>query len=351
MKAGSKLVAKAAFRDAEKTRQFLLKGNLFDKSREIGRDSTHVYFPVLRKFRPSAGCQIVERELEGREERGDWKQMLIDGNILSPKESSLLVSAFDGMGDIAVMEMPSELALKEKQIAKAFLKTHTQFKVVAKKTSAVKGEFRVKGLRVIAGENRLATTYRENGCSFQIDLGRVYFSPRLSFERQRIARQVKRGEKVLALFAGAGFYPIIIAKTHRKCKIVAIELNPIAVKYMKDNVQLNKMGPQIEVLEGDVNAILKKPRFRRMASRAIMPLPHSAFEFLEATIRACKKNATIHFYYIPHEDGEDALAGAKEKIAIACRRLGRKCRIVSRRTVKTYAPHVDEVVLDFKLLN
>jgi len=347
----SMLAARAAFKDAERIRRFLLDRGLFAKDRAIGRDANCVFFPVKEKFKPPGGCQLVERALEVRSPRMDWKKSLVERGILAPDEAGLLVSSFDGMGDIAVMEIPRRLERKEKHIAAAFLKAHTQFKVVAKKTSAVKGKYRVKGLKVIAGEKRLITAYKESGCTFKIDLGRVYFSPRLSFERERISRQVRKGEKVLALFAGAGFYPIIIAKRQPKCEIVAIELNPIATKYMRENILANKAQSQICALEGDVGMILKGRKYARWATRIIMPLPHSAYEFLDAALHAAAKNALIHFYYIPHGDGEDALLGARKRIARACKINWRKFRVVSSRIVKTYAPHVDEVVVDFKLTN
>ena len=345
------LALKVSFKDAEKMRRLLIEKALFDSKFEIAKDTDSIYFPIVKKFAIPEGSIIVSKALALREGKKDWKGILIERKILTKKDSQEMASSFDSMGGIAVMEIPDGLTHKERKIGAIFLECHPNFKTVAKKTSAVKGEFRVKGLKVIAGKKSLVTTYKESGGTFEIDLGKVYFSPRLSFERERIASQVRKGENVLALFAGAGFYPVIIAKKQPKCKIVAIELNPIGVKFMEKNVRSNKVENQIKVIEGDVKKVLLKPKFKGWASRAIMPLPHLAHEFLGDAINSTAKNGIIHFYHIPKGEMPDAFGDAGKKVFAACKKAGRKFRIISRRVVKTYAPHVDEVVVDFKLTN
>jgi tRNA (guanine37-N1)-methyltransferase len=345
------LALKVVFVDAEFAKQFLMANGLYDHRFRIARDSSHIYFPLIKRAKFPFKSQIVNIQLEESGGRKDWKELLLERHVLNKKDLGEFVKSYDAMGDIAVIEMPIELEKKEREIAKVLLETHSNLKVVAKKTTGVLGEFRVKGLKVIAGEKRLITIYRENGCNFKIDLSKVYFSPRLSFERDRIARQVKKGEKVLALFAGAGFYPIIIAKKQKKCEIVAIELNPVGVKYMEENIKLNKMAGRINALEGDVLPILKKAKFKRWATRAIMPLPHTGYEYLGKVIGACRKNAIIHFYYIPKDKADDAFKEAVGKVRQACNNSGRKFKVILKREVKTYAPHIPEVVIDFKLLS
>ena len=64
------------------------------------------------------------------------------------------------------------------------------------------GELRIRELEWIAGEKKTKATYRESGCVFNVDLSKVYFSPRLSFERMRIAKQVNADEVIINMFAG-----------------------------------------------------------------------------------------------------------------------------------------------------
>ncbi len=282
---------------------------------------------------------------------GSFREEALRCRIVTRREAEGMVGSFDLMGDIAVIDVPKALRKKEGKLGNLLLKLHKNLRTVARKGSEISGKYRIRKLKVIAGEKSLVASYRENGCAFRIDLGKVYFSPRQSFERERIALQVQRKERVLALFAGAGFYPIEIAKKQPDCEITAIELNPVAVKYLEDNARANKAGLAIRIIKGDVKKILRKSEFRKWATRAIMPLPHTAHRFLEPAINACKKGAMIHFYHIPEGKCEDAFKDAEEKIKLACKRCKRKSKIAFKRIVKTYAPHLDEVVVDFKLLD
>ena len=69
-----------------------------------------------------------------------------------------------------------------------------------------------------------------------VDVEKTYFSPRLSFEHQRIASLVKRNETVVNMFAGVGCFSIIIAKTVSPVKVYSIDVNPTAVECMEKNV-------------------------------------------------------------------------------------------------------------------
>ncbi|MBI5225062.1 class I SAM-dependent methyltransferase family protein [Candidatus Micrarchaeota archaeon] len=345
------LALKVEFKYAEIAKLALIEKGLMDKNYELKKDAKHIYFPITGKAELDFPNKIVQMNFDKRENREDWKSKLVGDKSLTQKQAELMVKSFDVMGDIAIIEIPEELEKAKKRIADALLKMHSNLKVVAKKGSEVSGKFRVRKLEVLAGENRTETVYRESGCAFEIDLAKVYYSPRLSFERERIAKKVKKGETVLALFAGAGFFPIVICKYQPKCKIVAVELNPVAVKYMEKNIARNKMETSIKPILGDVKKVLGGKKFRRWANRTTLPLPHSAYEFLAEILDSMKKGGIVHFYYIPKTKVESAFKEAIVKIKKACNEKKRKFKVVYKRIVKTYAPHVDEVVIDFKLLN
>src|SRR3989344_2273513 len=57
------------------------------------------------------------------------------------------------------------------------------------------------------------------------------------FERQRIAKQVKPNEIIIDMFAGIGYFSLGLKKAK---KVYAIEKNPLAYKYLKENILLNK---------------------------------------------------------------------------------------------------------------
>ncbi len=161
-------------------------------------------------------------------------------SVLTPKELKLLVSGFDSLGTMAIIEIPKGLEKKEKRIAKAVLESNPRFKTVAKKAGAHKGRFRIEPVKILAGKKSLVADYRESGSRFRIHVGKTFFSPRLSAERLRIAKLIKPSETIGAFFCGVGPFPIVFAKNSEMEKAIAIELNPVAVQDLKCNIKLDR---------------------------------------------------------------------------------------------------------------
>src|SRR3989344_5046820 len=166
---------------------------------------------------------------------------------LSRKEKENLVTSFDIIGDIVIIEIPDLLIRKEKIIANAILKMHKNIKVVVKEIGAHSGEFRLQKVKVIAGVKRKETEYKENGTRMRLNVEKTYFSPRFGTERLRIASLVEAGEEVLVMFSGVAPFPLVIAKNSKASLIYGVEINPDAHKYAVENVKLNKMDSKIKV--------------------------------------------------------------------------------------------------------
>jgi tRNA (guanine37-N1)-methyltransferase len=115
------------------------------------------------------------------------------------------------------------------------------------------------------------------------------------------------------LFAGVGPYAIQIAKRAKPKIVYAIEINPEAVKYMEENVRLNKVGDKIKIFEGNVRKIV--PRLNKKFDRIIMPLPKGNEDFLKLAKSVANKNSVIHFYIFA-ESKEKAIEKIKEKIKV-----------------------------------
>lgn len=333
------LCAVAPRKKAERVRRMLIAKRLLDFTHKPEADSKFVYFPATKRI---AGIKTVDRRMRPAARQPSFEEEL--EVILSPAEREALVRSFDVIGDIAVLEMPQALAKKERRIAEALLLTHNNVKVVAKKTGAFQGVFRVRPVKVIAGERRTETVHRESGCAFALDIARVYFSPRLAYERERIARQVKPGERVLALFAGVGPFPIIIAKRQPAAEIIAIELNPVAVKYLKRNIKINRVA--VTPVLGDVKKLL--PGKFRDAQRIIMPLPKGAEGFLRYAFAAARDGCIVHFYAFcsakaPFEE-------AVRKLETAAKKSRVRIAVLSKRIVRPYSPSTVQAVIDFKVL-
>ncbi|NYZ77337.1 class I SAM-dependent methyltransferase family protein [Candidatus Micrarchaeota archaeon] len=334
------LFMKVPRKKAEEARRKIVSGGIYAEGYKAFHDEQHVYFPVLHAVE---GYGTIEMEGEKFERVKGLRELL--AGILTDEELENLVTSYDLVGDIAIIEIPDELESKQKQIADAVLKTNKRLKVVAKKLGRVDSEFRVRPLKAIAGENRTETTYVEHGCRMRLDVAKVYFSIRLSNERKRIAELVKPGEHILALFAGVGPFPLVIAKKQPNTNIVAIELNPEGVRYMRENVRLNK-NKNITVESGDAREIVFG-KYRGFADRILMPLPRSAETFLDVAFAGARDGCMVHIYnFAPIEN---PYADIEKRIAEEAKKAGAKAEIVNRKIVRPYAPKIVQVVVDFRI--
>lgn len=335
------LCLKVERQKAEKERKRLAEKGLLDGSYVPARDLQCVYFPV--RGQPS-GMKLVQKRLKKRQEFAKPLSAELEGR-LTPEERAELVKSFDIVGDIAVIEVPPLLRGKEKLIAAAIMKQQHGVKVVAKKTGGTAGEFRIRPVKVVAGEKRTRTIYREAGCLFELDLNKAYFTPRLGTERGRIAALVKPGEKVLIPFAGVGPFAIRVAKKEPSAQVVGIELNPDAAGFFRKNVARNRLK-NCEAMEGDVAKLLPG-KHRGWADRLAMPLPKDASHFLASCILCLKKGGILHYYSFG--EAPDYYSKAESDVKRAAARLGRRARIVFRRVVRPYSKGVDQVVVDARV--
>lgn len=303
-------------------------------------DETHVFFPASAKVKISVPHSFENRSFESDDKPVSFKQAL--EGILTEKQSLEAIAAYDLVSDIAIIDVPKPLEKQKKKIALALLETNKRIKTVLRKMGARKGEFRLKKLEWLAGEKKTRTMHWENQCRFDIDVAKDYYSPRLAFERQRIAKQVKNGEKILALFAGVGPFPLVIAK-HKKVEIKAVELNPHACKLMEHNIQLNKLDGKIEVFCGDAKNYAKHAA---KSDRILMTLPKGSEKFLYAVVKNAKRNSRIHYYNVGGEQ-EKFYTTALAEIEKACTKAKRKFKVLKKRKVLPYAPRVFQIQVEF----
>jgi len=328
--------------EAEKTRQALAKASALDNGFVPGRDEKFVYFPL--KQGSKAKFATVQKKLVKREEFGKPLAAELEGK-LSENEAEALVGGFDIVGDIAVLEIPPELEGRERMIADAVLKIHHNLKVVAKKMGGTSGEFRIRPVKVIAGERRTGTIYKEGGCLFELDLNKTYFSPRLGTERGRLVELAKPGECVLVPFAGVGPFAIRIGKAQPSASVVGIELNPDAAKFFEGNVARNRCG-NVECVKGDVGKLLPG-KYEGWADRAAMPLPKDASGFLANVIPCLKRGGVLHYYSFG--DSKRPFEAAERQVKEAALETGRNAEIVFRRVVRPYSKTTVQVVVDARM--
>lgn len=259
-------------------------------------------------------------------------------------------NSYDIVGDIAIAHLP-ESEEERQRIAETILNIHKNVKTVLAQSGGVCGEFRLRELKYVAGENKTATFHRESGCIFSVDVEKCYFSPRLSYERLRTARQVQKDEVVVNMFAGVGCFSILIARQANPGKVYSIDVNPIACECMERNVKINKVYGKVVPLLGDAKDLVQR-KLCGVADRVLMPLPEKAFQYLPDAVSALNKcGGWVHYYDFEHASKEeDASEKAKMKVLRKLADLKIDCEVSFARVVRSVGPNWYQVVLDVRVM-
>lgn len=261
---------------------------------------------------------------------------------LTKKQLSLVPTSFDVVGDILIfLDFPKELEKKERIIGNEILKLLKNVKVVCKKTKKHSGKYRLAKLKVIAGEKRKETLYKENNIKLKLNVEKVYFSSRSSNERKRINGLVKKDESVMVMFSGIGVSPINLAKNTKAREIYGIEMNPVAHKYAQENVKLNKVN-NVNLFLGDVSKVM--PKLKKKFDRVLMPLPKGAENFLDLALKKVKKNGIIHFYTFLEEENIN-----KKFCSNYLKKYINKFRILDIVKCGAFGPGIFRVCVDFRI--
>lgn len=262
-------------------------------------------------------------------------------NKLSRSEMESLVSAFDQVGEIIVIRIPESLYPRRAEIGEALLENIKVANRVFCQVSEVEGDYRTRGLELVAGEGGTRTEYRENGCRFVVDVEKVFFTPRLSTERARVAGLVRPGETVLNMFGGAGMFSIQMAK-NTACTVYNVDINPEATALCERNAAMNRMAGKVVPVTGDASEIA--PEMADMSDRTLMPLPESSDEFLADAVRATRRGGVIHYYTHVHADRKQDAARLSEGHFMDA--VPAECRITNSRMVRAVGPRYYQTAVD-----
>ena len=265
--------------------------------------------------------------------------------ILTSKESDELISAFDQVGNIIIVRIPDSLLSKKKLIGETLLEQVKSAKSVFYQSSSVEGEFRTRDLEILAGDDKTETEYRESGCRFVVDVKKVFFSPRLSSERIRIAELVNDGEVVVNMFGGIGMFSIIAAKK-KKCTVYNIDINPDAAKLCKKNIALNKLAGNVITIHGDALKVIKN-QLENKSDRTLMLLPEKSDEFLNSAVLTTKSNGVIHYYSHIHADKKSDAAKLSEQHFLEVTPV--KSTILGSKIVRPVGPRFYQTVVDVRI--
>jgi tRNA (guanine37-N1)-methyltransferase len=332
---------KVPLAQAEEVKKQLIACQQLDTRFLPTKKEGHIYFPVQKYTGETLDYPLSKRE----EKQGavSFKESL--ERILTPEEMQEVKTAHDIMGSVAIIEVPDSLAAKERLIATTLLDANPLIKTVLKKGSGHEGVYRTQHMVYLAGEETKEATYKENNCTFIVDVQDVYFSSRLATERKRIAEQVNTNEHILVMFSGAAPYPCVLAKNTPAKHIIGVEINPKGHEYGLANVTRNKVD-NVTLYCGDVRNVV--PTLNQTFDRIIMPLPRTAEEFLDVALPVANKHARIHLYGFYHVDEFDK---AKQEIKKHCEHHQRTYIIDAIVKSGQQSPRTYRICVDIQLTN
>ena len=231
---------------------------------------------------------------------------------------------FQIIGDVAVISPPPELHEYRHLAAGAIISRHRNVRAVAAREQIPRGDLRVANLEVILGVDCTTTLYREYVFCYRLDVEVTFFSARLASERRRVWMQVRRGKEVLVPFAGVG--PFAIPPASRGALVTAIEKNPLACGFLRENVSLNRLLARIFVHEGDVEEVLSD--ISAEFDRAIIPAPYGHDQALFSIFPMVKEGGTIHFYTFKRASQVPAIQSEYEDAGLEVHSI-RRCGYVA----------------------
>jgi len=259
---------------------------------------------------------------------------------LSPEEMEALPRGWQIIGDVALVHIPPVLQAKKILVAEGLLKLYPRCSTVLE-TKRISGEYRQPIVEKIAGDGT-ETLHKENYVVYKLDVARLMFSQGNFFERLRMGT-VGKGERVVDMFAGIGYFSLPMAVHAKPEKVIAIEINPLSYGYLCENVRLNHVEDIVEPVMGDCRE--KAPV--AWADRVIMGYVGTTQEFLPWGIRALKRGGILHY----HETTPEKLVFERPVAYInaEAERQGRKAEILKTIKVKKYSPGVWHVVVDARI--
>jgi len=343
------LYAKTKASKAESVRRMLMGKGLLSMEYLVMRKAECVYFPLVsltekdKKLIESEGLEIARAGSARRTKRAPSYGSAIR-SMLDDKEMGLLSKGYDQYGSIATIDIGESLGKKEKLVANAIMDSNSSIRTVVAKAGPVHGAYRTRDYRYIAGKRTFIAEHRENGCTFRFDVRKAFFSNRLSYERSRVRALSRPKENVMVMFAGVGPFAIEIAKAHKDSRVVAVELNRDAYKYMLENIRLNKTG-NVEAVLGDVKDLPKT--YNGFSDRIIAPPPQKSLEFLDEIFRVARDRAAVHIYVFGPK--KSVIGSTKEAIRAHAKKHGCKVRFISVREARPYSASDIEIALDFEI--
>ncbi|CAA7264835.1 unnamed protein product [Cyclocybe aegerita] len=154
-------------------------------------------------------------------------------------------NGFAMTGHIAHVNLLDEYLPYKHIIGQLIMDKNKRVKTVVNKLNTIDNQFRFFKMELIAGEPDFVVEHHEADCRFTFDFTQVYWNSRLHTEHERLVEMFKPEELVADVFAGVGPFAVPAAK--KGCAVLANDLNPNSAKYLRKNIDDNRVTELVRV--------------------------------------------------------------------------------------------------------
>lgn len=294
----------------------ITKAVLLHHSIKTPEDANSKLTPKAQEFLRQTDAEILPHELIL--DYNFWKADEILRAVLPEEFLEEIPTGFTVTGHIAHLNLRKEFKPFAELIGQVILDKNPKIECVVDKVSTIATQFRTFPMKVIAGDpQNLIVEQRESNCTFKFDFSKVYWNSRLHTEHDRlVSKFFLPGQVVCDVFAGVG--PFAVPAGKKKVIVLANDLNPESFKYLKDNIDLNKVSNFVrpfnldgaefisrsvpllqQLIESQAGGVIRVPKkikrseranpnnqveelvqIPRVVSHYVMNLPDSAIDFL-----------------------------------------------------------------------
>lgn len=317
----------------EAVRRDLADAGLLRNDLEILREGDFLVIPVVDEPEgvPSSWGELVNRDFRENPAKGPVRYR--DLLPWPDEEKEALPRAFDVIGDIVLIRLPPALEPRKEAVGEALLRFVPGARIVGLDLG-VHGPERRRRIERVAGTGPWSTRHKENGVELSVDVERAYFSPRLAREHDRVAEDVRTGDRVYDLCCGVGPFSVTIAHRGRAEKVTAVDANPDAIALLRETLGRSSFGGRVAPVEERLEEFLPTAA---PVERVVLNLPHEGIKYLPSVARTVAAGGRLFYYEVtPRTD----LAGRGEALVNLLTPSG-PFELAAERVVHPYSPASD----------
>lgn len=329
---------------AEALRLRLTRCSLVDKRMLIIEEDGFVLIPILTEpddeLLSSHHAHMTSADFPPGKSRIDPIEMIRKEAQVPEALKAMLPDKWEQFGDIAVIRFEKILDEYESSIGDIYARV-LGLKAVLRDIGGVAGMYRMPVVKTIHGFDTV-TIHKENGILYKFDAARLMFSSGNVEERLRMSEVICKGETVVDMFAGIGYFSLPLAVNQQPKKVISCELNKLAHSYLEENIRLNDVESIVEPILGD-NRELPGDAF---ADRVIMGYVKTTHEFLPTAMRLIKDGGMLHY----HETCPNELLPGRPIQRLRSAARNHRVEVLRFKEIKSYSPGVSHVVVDARVV-